>query len=548
MTGPGRIAVGLLFLVPAFPGPAATLPSRSDAWFRLETAHFTIYSNASESKAKEVGLDLERLRCVLLLLKDSLTANSPVPTSVFVFKSDAAMELYKPLYRGKPRNLSGYFLSSPDGNTIALAASWNSDPRRVIYHEYLHYFLRNNFPPQPLWYHEGLAEFYSSFRATERHAEIGLPLENHIRRLRDEGLMPVEKLFSIRHDSPDYNEESRQGVFYAQSWALVHYLMRSDSNRTAQLGRFLLVMQQGRPQDEAFREAFQTDYSTLLSDLVRYIRGSRFLYMSVSFAHLNVPGQTRTERISYEETLSKLGELLAHGQPDRAGEAEAHFQAALAANPSHAGALAGLGVLRMRQEKYDEAAELLRKAVASGSGDFRAHFHLGQLLMYTLSKQPFEIGHPDARQRRVVDEARAAFRRSLELNGDFAEARGALGRTFIVEDDSRLDEGIAELEATVRLLPSRKDLALELAGLYDRKSEFEKSEEMLAVRNRSIRQYNEALALVNKQDYAGALAGFQNVAATAEDPALAKSAQENADRITHYISQRKTKKASPGKQ
>lgn len=613
MTRSGRAALGLLVALLACPGDAITLPSRSDAWIRLETAHFTIYSDATESKAKDVGLELERLRSVLLLLKGSLTGNSPVPTSVFVFKSDESLEPFKPQYRGKPRSVSGYFLSSPDGNTIALAASWNTDPRPVIYHEYLHYFLRNNFSPQPLWYDEGLAEFYSSFHATDRQAEIGLPLGGHIRRLREEAMMPLEKLFEVRHDSPDYNEESRSGIFYAQSWALVHFLMRSDAKRSAQLGQFLLAMQQGRPQGEAFREAFHADYAALLSELVRYVRGNRFLYTSVSFSQLNVPVETRTERLSYEETLAKLGELLV-GLRERPAEAEAYFRAALVTSPSNAGALAGLAGLRMRQEKYGEAAELFRKAVASGSGDFRAYFHLGELLMHSLSNEPLDLRRPDSRQRALVEEARSAFRKSAQLNGEFAEARGALGRTYLLEDRSRLDDGIVELEAAVRLLPARKDLAIDLASLYDRKGERGKSEEMLrrvlgseaspilerrqkdqqlrdsmdhigallkaqkddeavaelerlveastgmnrlalveqletirrgAARNRSIRQYNEALVLIEKRDYAGALAGFRIVADTAEDPALATSAQEKVDLVTRTMQQKKAKKARP---
>src|SRR5262249_51344150 len=161
------------------------------------------------------------------------------------------------LFRGKPSRVSGFFQASRDGNFIALATGWSTDLRPIIFHEYLHYFLHSNFPPQPTWYDEGLADFYSTFFATESEARIGRPVERHILLLRNQAMLPLQKLFALRQASPEYNEESRRGLFYAESWALVHYLMRGEPRRTPQLGRFLLLLQEGRAQDEAFREAFQ---------------------------------------------------------------------------------------------------------------------------------------------------------------------------------------------------------------------------------------------------------------------------------------------------
>ena len=48
----------------------------------MRTPHFTLYSDASESKTKEIGLDLERFRAVLLQMRESFKANAPVPTFV----------------------------------------------------------------------------------------------------------------------------------------------------------------------------------------------------------------------------------------------------------------------------------------------------------------------------------------------------------------------------------------------------------------------------------------------------------------------------------
>src|SRR5436853_5306544 len=209
----------LLLSVPALLVAAAELPAAAkDSWVRVRTANFTLYGSGGESKAKEIGQDLENLRAVLVSVRKSAVANSPVPTSVFVFPSDAALEPYKPRFQGKPRNLSAFFRGTSDGNYIALSARWNSDPRRIVYHEYIHYFLRSNFPPQPAWYEEGLAEFYSTFRIEGDEVQVGLPVEAHIRTLRESPPIPLERLLAIGRNSPEYNEWQRQGIFYAESW------------------------------------------------------------------------------------------------------------------------------------------------------------------------------------------------------------------------------------------------------------------------------------------------------------------------------------------
>jgi tetratricopeptide (TPR) repeat protein len=383
--------------------------------------------------------------------------------------------------------------------------------------------------------------------------------------------------------------------------------MRGEPRRTEQLGRFLVLLQQGKPQDEAFREAFQTDYAGLLRELSGYVRGSRFAYRRVTFSELKLPRETRTERIGYEETLVHLGDLLAHGSPDRFPEAEAHFRAALDAEGVRAQALAGIGLLRMRQERFEEASELFRQAMSAGSRDARAGFHRGELLLRSLSGQTFRPGHLEPGQQNTVEEARAALRKSIELNPEFAEAHAALGRTYLFEEGSGVADGIVELEAAVARLPTRKDLLLDLAELYDRRGEGEKSDELVkralgpdagpilarrrgtdrlresldrvnallnegkedeavamlerlvsaspsdvggvlgeqlqslrrgAAKNRCIREYNDAVARYKKKDWEGALAAFEKVAATSEDPELAKSAREQAQWVRRLLARK----------
>ncbi len=583
--------------------PGSVLPD-AGSWMRVDTAHFTLYSDSSVSRTKEIALDLERFRAVLLLLKPSQTENAPVPTTLFVFKSDGAMDPYKPRYQGKPRNGAGFFQPGSDGNYIALTAAWNSDPRPLIYHEYFHYFMRSNFPPQPLWYEEGAAEFYSTFRSTGKDAEIGLPVERHIRTLRDVPLLPLRALFAVSHQSPEYNESQMQGVFYAESWALVHYFLRAEPSRAPEFGRFLVLLNQGKSPDDAFHEAFHAEPEAVLVDLRRYVQGSRYNYRRILFDEIRVASEVRVSPIPAAEALAELGDLLAHESEDMLPAAEAHLSEAIALNPKRADALAGMAFVRLRQKRDDDAADYFRRAVDAGSNDFRTSFRYGELRLRSLSGKSFSAGHIDADSQAALTEARAAFRRSIALNSGFPEAHAALGRSYLLESGAGAAEGIPDLEAAVRALPTRTDLALDLASLYARAGDVAKSEALMtktlgpdaakklssgpglgkfeetvarinllldqhkdeeaiallealaakapsgfredlesqlrflkqnSARNRSRREYNEAVELWKKSDLPGALTLFRKVADTADDAELAKSAREQADRIAKSL-------------
>ena len=107
----GFLSISLATLALASCSASAAPPSPGSDWVRVRTAHFTLYGDASPRKIEEVGLDLEKLRASLARLLRNATVNSPVPTTVYVFASDAEMTPYKPLWEGKPANVAGWFQS-----------------------------------------------------------------------------------------------------------------------------------------------------------------------------------------------------------------------------------------------------------------------------------------------------------------------------------------------------------------------------------------------------------------------------------------------------
>ena len=96
----------------------------------------------------------------------------------------------------------------------------------IIFHQYTHLLVKNNVENPPTWFNEGLAEYYSTFSITaDQKVELGKPIPGHVFLLRANKMMPLRTLFQVDQKSPYYNERDKQGIFYAESWALMHYLI-----------------------------------------------------------------------------------------------------------------------------------------------------------------------------------------------------------------------------------------------------------------------------------------------------------------------------------
>jgi Flp pilus assembly protein TadD len=450
-------------LVLAAAPPALAQPKKED-WIELRTANFTLFSDAGEKTVRRIGADLERLRDALAQLTPGLTLNSPSPTYIFVFKNAAAFHPYQRTYEGKPLDSGGYFLSRQLANYVAVDGGQRGEERAIIYHEYLHYVLRNNYATLPLWLHEGLAEYYSTFDVGKDEVRIGLPVAEHVTWLRKNPLIPLASLLAVDEHSPSYNESARRGAFYAESWALVHYLISGSPERRLQATESLRLAQAGTPPAQIFRQAFGTDPAILDRELARYVQ-------SYIFNFSRVPLRTEADLamtarpLAWADALYRLGSLLANIGSEQAAAAAAHFRAALAERSDHGPALAGLGYLEELANRPAEARAWYEKAAKLAPDDF--------FVQYLYARNLLEDPRPDSLRL-----ARASLLKAVQLRPDFGEAWARLGYTYQVEEELT-PEAIQAMETSHRLLPSRMDIAHNLAVAYARAAQREKAEALI---------------------------------------------------------------------
>jgi len=453
----------------------APLALAKDKWINLRTSNFNIIANADEGDTRRLALKLEQFRAVLSkLLNTSRVA--PVPITVLVFKNDGSFKPFKPLYNGKPANLSGFFQRTEDENIIALDISSNVEhPMEVVFHEYTHLLTAYTSKPLPVWLSEGLAEFYSTFDVNKNDVTIGKPLSRHVLLLRENKFVPFGTLFNVGHDSAVYNERDKQGIFYAESWALTHYLMYGNNHsRQPQLIQFLQALGRGAKPEAAFSEAFKTDFGSMEKELRQYI--GKDSYPGMIYTLKSAEGEKEMDlRIPSEaEVQFQLGNLLM--RTNRLDEAEKYLDRAASLDPKLAGIHEGRGFIALRRNNYSEAKEHFKQAVALGSQNHLVHYYYAETLQRELMNGNRTISLIDKDVARVMLEE---LKTSIKLMPGFAPAYNMLGLICLVSGEN-VNEGVEAINAALRLEPQNKMFMLNLAQLQFSMQDYAAAKKTLA--------------------------------------------------------------------
>ena len=451
--------------------PGAPIAAR-DKWASVRSKNFVLVGNASEKEIRQVATRLEQFRDVFSrLLKKSNFASS-IPTTVVVFKD------FQTYQKFAPPNTAGYFQGGDDVNYIALSARIDeaNDPFEIIFHEFVHLLIKDNIRNMPVWFNEGLAEYYSTFeiKDDDRKVWLGKVLSEHVFKLRGEKLIPLQTLFKVDQSSPFYNEKNKQTLFYAESWALVHYLL-NNPQRQPQLGRFFNLILSGMDPDKAFPQAFETEYSTLEKELKEYVKRDSYPSQLAIFERkLEFNLEMQAAPLTEAEGEYYLGDLLTHlGALD---EAEKHLKKALALDESLALAHASYGILEMRRGRFAEARRYLERAVTAGTGNYLVHYYYA----FALSKEAFGASDSISQiEPELARRMRAELKTSIELNPGYANSYRLLAFVNLVTNE-QLDESIALLKRAIQLLPGEPEFGYLLARAYLEKRDYKAARETLA--------------------------------------------------------------------
>ncbi len=461
-----------------------------DTWISVRSKNFFLIGNASEKEIRGVAAKLEQFRETFRQIFPRAKFDTTVRTNVVVFKNSSSYRPFKPK-RGDGKAdewIAGYFQSGEDLNYITLSTEGEkADTYGTIFHEYVHFLLNTNFGKSevPPWFNEGLAEFYQTFEIEDgQKVSLGKLQNGHLLLLQQNQLIPLKTFFEINNYSLHQNGHHSRSIFYAQAWALIHYLIQGNKGaNSGNMNKFLgLVMNKVEP-EKAFQQAFQSDYATMEKALKKYVEQRTFQGTIVTLAaKLDFDTGMTTVPLTEAETNAYLGDLLyhIHEYPD----AESYLQKALAAEPNSSMANTSLGLVKMRQRSFGDARKYLEKAVAADQKNHFAHYNYA----YVLSRESMdEFGYISKFPDETVTKMRDSLQKAITIEPSFTESYRLLAFINLVSGEN-LDESLVFLKKGLSLQPGNQEYALLMAQIYVRQ---QKLDEAKALAERIVKTASE---------------------------------------------------------
>lgn len=229
----------VLVLFAILAATVAMAQERSGNWVEVHSPHFTVLTDASAKQGRRVAIQFEHMRGLFQDIYPQVDSDQESAVIVLAIKAQNVFRTLQPgIYLSKGTlELRGWFLRDSGKSYILMRLDGKGgDPFPVAFHEYTHLLLDQATHSVPLWLDEGLAEFYANTKVHNQNILLGEPNQHYLALLRKEKWLPLTTLFAIDENSPDYIDKKTGSVFYAESWAITHYLTLKDyEERTSRL-------------------------------------------------------------------------------------------------------------------------------------------------------------------------------------------------------------------------------------------------------------------------------------------------------------------------
>jgi tetratricopeptide (TPR) repeat protein len=455
--------------------PNALAQQASTGWLLVRTNNFTVVARARERQVRKLADRIELLHGALSTVFPRMfggeNTGPRVPTTIIIFPDDASYAPFKPATQGRSGGgIAGHFQSSPETNYIAVSLEGDYDELtfQTLVHEYVHDLSGYYFRSTPIWFREGLSEYFSTARIVGgRQLALGARVKSNQRATQGGLPFSLETLIQVNESSTLYRDERQRVLLYAESWALVHYFLNGgNETRGAQFTRFLDLLSTGADARRAFYDVFGADVDAIEDELRSYTRAGHYAERFEPLDRRIVRDQaTQISPITETQATAYLGDMLLRAGRD--DEAEAYLRRAIDSDSPSAGVHVSLGILRLRQNRLNEARQLLLRAVELDPQSYLARFHLADVLMREGIEGVTSPAEFDEKTRHI----RRELKHSIELQPTFVEAYRSLA-ILELERGDQMDQATELLQKGIRLFPLRRDLPMLLAQVRIRTRDF----------------------------------------------------------------------------
>ena len=417
----------LVIVLASLAGGSSLWAEKSESWLEVRSPHFVLVSNGLAKTGRRVALQFEMIRAVFRNTFPKARVDPAQLPIILAVKDEESLKALLPAFWEQKGGIhpEGYFLGGQEKQYVALRTDTSVDPKyyspnynpyQTIYHEYIHLLVNLNYRWLPLWLSEGLAELYGSTRIMESRVDLGRPIEYHLELFRRQRLLPLPILFAVDYASPYYNKEHQATVFYAESWALTHFLILGERGKHSQkLVAYIVLLNNDVNPTDAATQAFG-DLKKLGNRLDLYLRGLTMPSVQVKQPVEVVEDNFAVRALSPAESATVRGDF--HVYNRRLADGRALLEEALRLKPNYAPAHESMGFLHFREGKKEEAARFFDEAVKLDSRNYLAHYFHAMLVLEQNSSGEVPEG--------VVHD----LKRTIKLNPDFPSAYLSLASVY----------------------------------------------------------------------------------------------------------------------
>jgi len=416
-------------------------------WVEVRSPNFIVVSNAGEKEARKTAVHFEQIRAVFRRSLAVAGQHASPLITIVAAKDEGTMKSLLPEYWTKNHmHPAGIFFERD--NMYFAAVQLNTEganPYHTIFHEYYHSLTLPYYPNLPLWVAEGLADFWGNTDVNSSDVQMGKPDESLVVELRQSSLIPLGVLFKVDHSSPYYNEQEKTSIFYAESWALTHYLMIGDkASHRAMLATYLDAISQGATPEEAAAKGFG-DLKRLQSALETYIRSNSF-YILKGGAPPEIPqSDLKVRELSDAEMdVYRGGFATIRGDGK---DAVPILEQAVKADPKLALGYQYLGYAERQTGKRDEALADISRAIELEPNNAITRFMRAQL---------YAMNGGD--QDKITTDLRAA----IAADPNFPAAYGMLA-VYLAENRENLPEALSLAKKATNLEPGNSTYQFDMA-------------------------------------------------------------------------------------
>jgi len=438
-----------------------------EPWVQVQTPHFIVTSDGGEKVARRVADQFEQLRWTIQSNLPNARTDTGIPIRVLAARNSQSFATLFPEFPVDKRRAqpNGQMVVGREKTYIGLRTNVSgSAAYEDIYQAYAKSALRRSYRNLPPWLEEGYINVFGSLVINETGTRMDKPNPEDLSVLWESPLLPLDIVLGADRSSAYYSSGEKDTVYFAESRALVHFLLSDPQISGAKvLDQFLSQIASGAGALQAARQSFG-DLNQLQNKLEAYVKQSTSSSHSATLPRGgDAAGAART--LSPAESEALFADFAAKRGKNE--DAQDKLEDALKQDPALSDAEASFGFLMLREDALDESEKHFQRAAQLDPTSVLAYYGLGEVAL----ARSGNVGVPLA--------AVSSFEKAVSLNPDFAAAWYDLASIYSLRNET-MRKALEDAKRAAALAPGEASYQLQVEGITERLAHPENERETAA--------------------------------------------------------------------